>query len=187
MNARIFLWFLPVPPGCRSHITPHLHIPGQFFVSVLYRLPLWGSWRARPTRRNYTLSQGEADSHVGLCPPRNDKGGRKPPRRFRRLRLREMHKSTLKSQLTCHCETSANTGRGNPHPLTQQLDYTLSQGEADSHVGLRPLATAALPPSPFRENDRGGRKPPRRFPQCPIPPPLQNRPSSITTSYHIII
>ena len=28
------------------------------------------------------------------------------------------------------------------------------RGDADSHVGLCPLATAALPPSPFRENDR---------------------------------
>ena len=32
-----FCGFCLCPPGCRSHITPHLHIPGQFFVSVLYR------------------------------------------------------------------------------------------------------------------------------------------------------
>ena len=48
------------------------------------------------------------------------------------------HKTAQPSNQTCHSETSPQTGRGNPHPLTPHCDYTQSQGEADCHVGRCP-------------------------------------------------
>ena len=55
--------------------------------------------------------QGEADCHVGLCPPRNDGGGRKPVAPISAAQNVEYGAPTKQ---TCHSETSPQTGRGNP-------------------------------------------------------------------------
>ena len=62
---------------------------------------------------NTVSTQGEADCHVGLCPPRNDGGGRKPVAPISAAQNVENGAPTNQS---CHSETSSQTGRGNPHP-----------------------------------------------------------------------
>ena len=94
---------------------------------------------------NTVSTQRETDCHVGLCPPRNDGGGRKPVAPISATQNVENGAPTNQS---CHCETGSQTGRGNPHPLSPHYDHTPPQGEADCHVGL-------CPP----RNDGGGRKP----------------------------
>ena len=58
-------------------------------------------------------TQGEADCHVGLCPPRNDGGGRKP---VAPISAAQNVENGAPTKLTCHSETSSQTGRGNPRP-----------------------------------------------------------------------
>ena len=62
---------------------------------------------------NTVSTQGEADCHVGLCPPRNDGGGRKP---VAPISAAQNVGNGAPTKLTCHSETSSQTGRGNPRP-----------------------------------------------------------------------
>lgn len=62
---------------------------------------------------NTVSTQRETDCHVGLCPPRNDGGGRKPGAPISATQNVENGAPTNQS---CHSETSSQTGRGNPHP-----------------------------------------------------------------------
>ena len=62
---------------------------------------------------NTVSTQRETDCHVGLCPPRNDGGGRKPVAPISTAQNVENDAPTNQS---CHSETSSQTGRGNPHP-----------------------------------------------------------------------
>ena len=62
---------------------------------------------------NTVSTQRETDCHVGLCPPRNDGGGRKPVAPISATQTVENGAPTNQS---CHSETSSQTGRGNPHP-----------------------------------------------------------------------
>ena len=94
---------------------------------------------------NTVSTQRETDCHVGLCPPRNDGGGRKPVAPISATQNVENGAPTNQS---CHSETSSQTGRGNPRPLTPHINTVSTQRETDCHVGL-------CPP----RNDGGGRKP----------------------------
>ena len=64
---------------------------------------------------NTVSTQRETDCHVGLCPPRNDGGGRKPVAPISTAQNVENDAPTNQS---CHSEASSQTGRGNPHPLS---------------------------------------------------------------------
>ena len=77
--------------------------------------PQTGRGNPRPltSHQDRTPPQGEADCHVGLCPPRNDGGGRKPVAPISATQNVENGAPTNQS---CHSETSSQTGRGNPHP-----------------------------------------------------------------------
>ena len=48
-------------------------------------------------------------------------------------------RGAVPTKLPCHSETSPQTGRGNPHPLAPQQNYTQFQGEADCHVARSSL------------------------------------------------
>ena len=77
--------------------------------------PQTGRGNPRPLtpHQDHTPPQVETDCHVGLCPPRNDGGGRKPVAPISATQNVENGAPTNQS---CHSETSSQTGRGNPHP-----------------------------------------------------------------------
>ena len=72
-----------------------------------------GNPRPLTPHQDHTPPQVETDCHVGLCPPRNDGGGRKSPAPISATQNVENDAPTNQS---CHSETSSQTGSGNPHP-----------------------------------------------------------------------
>ena len=70
-----------------------------------------GNPRPLTPHQDHTPPQVETDCHVGLCPPRNDGGGRKPVAPISTAQNVENGAPTNQS---CHSETSPQTGRGNP-------------------------------------------------------------------------
>ena len=76
-------------------------------------------------------------------------------------RLTSGDKSAHTLQSTCHCETSSQTGRGNPRPLSPHINTVSTQRETDCHVAGAPRdggipRFTKQPPSPFRGNDSRG-------------------------------
>ena len=77
----------------------------------------------------YSTEEGEEDTTVGdgLCAVPQIS------------RLTSGDKSAHILQSTCHSETSPQTGRGNPRPLSPHYDHTPPQGETDCHVARSSL------------------------------------------------
>ena len=87
-------------------------------------------------QQNYTQFQGEADCHVARSSLLARTGNFESPAPISAAQNVENGAPT---KLTCHSETSPQTGRGNPRPLSPYYDYTQSQGEADCHVARSSL------------------------------------------------
>ena len=79
-----------------------------------------GNPRPLTPHQDHTPPQVETDCHVGLCPPRNDGGGRKP---VAPISAAQNVENGAPTKLTCHSETSSQTGRGNPFLLVAAVCF----------------------------------------------------------------